>query len=257
MAFATPVRSTDLVDSLRSIRAQKMGAEEWRAAQKKFAEYCFEQDDLYTKIPKDSIYEGQRQFRFDFKARWIEHRSSDQVRSTELASEASAGFSHVAAAVKWYSADKGYGFALAGLPEDVFFHRNILELAKIDAVEPNDVLICDIAPGPKGKLQVIAVHSLQKGQAEAQKSIGSSHGVEGTVEFYNPGKGYGFMNAPTLSEDVYISARVVEQAGLQSLAAGLRVKATIEPGRFGKGFMATAIEVVAPLTRNTAQPSPL
>src|SRR5262249_36701615 len=116
MAFATPVRSTKLVDSLRSLRARRMGGEEWHKVQHEFIEYCLEQDQMYMHVPTDPIYEGQRQLRYDMKARWVDRKD---VNFTG-AEKPSQGFSHHPAVVKWYSVDRGYGFANANVGQDVF-----------------------------------------------------------------------------------------------------------------------------------------
>jgi cold shock CspA family protein len=242
MAFATAVRSTKLVDVLRGIRANRMGAPEWLAVQKEFFEYCFEEDGLYVRLPNDAIYDGQRLLRHDLEARWIEHCSSQNETESESLSMVSTSFSHKPAVVKWYNADLGYGFAEAGLEQDVFFHRNALDQAGIQTAEQGDTLICDIALGPKGKLQAIAIHSVQKGQLGKHPS--SEKVVEGTMEFYNPYKGYGFMRATEVSDDVYVSARVLEISGIETLQSGAKVKASVNPGRYGKGYSATFIEIV-------------
>jgi CspA family cold shock protein len=67
--------------------------------------------------------------------------------------------------------------------------------------------------------------------------------VVGTVEFYNANKGYGFIKATVLPEDIYLSKRVLEQHGLNMVSAGDKVKVSIEPSRLGKGYMASSIEI--------------
>jgi len=250
MAFASPVRSMSLVEELRSIRQRKMGGDEWKAVQKMFIGYCLEQDGLYAHVPKDIIYDGQRQLRYDLNVRWVEQRTSvtldadDSVSSLAASAQDKAGFSHVPATVKWFNAERGYGFAVAGLGQDIFFHRNTLQIAKLDVVDEGDVLICDIAPGPKGKLQIITIHSVQKRQTAPVNALSEKQPVEGSVEFYNSRKGYGFIKASTLPEDIYVSARVLESSGLDDLLSGARVRADVEPGRFGKGFIATSIQLL-------------
>ena len=251
MAFATPLRSTSVVDALRGIKSQKMAATEWRAVQKIFIAYCLEQDELYVRLPKDVIYEGQRQLRNDLKARWIGYNLSDAPASAEEAvssvvtTKPEPGYSHLPAIVKWYNVDKGYGFAEAGLGEDMFVHRNVLQQAEIQSIEAGDTIVCDVAPGSKGKLQVIAIHSYQKRQVEADTAGVRAQSVDGIVEFYDPVKGYGFIRTATLSDDVYLSAKVLEQSGLKGLKSGTKVRAGIEPSRFGKGFMAASVEMLA------------
>jgi cold shock CspA family protein len=217
MAFATPVRSFPLVEKLRTIRSTRMGEDEWSAVQSLFFKYCFEQDSLYVKIPVDEIYDGQRLLRAELKNRWIENK---QVSASAVEARVEPGVSHASAIVKWYNPAKGYGFADANLSEQAFFHRNQLQQAKIETVSIGDTLICDIAPGPKGKLQVIAVHSIQTRQPTKASPVASETQIEGVVEFYNAKKGYGFIKSPALNEDVYVSSKVLEQHGLEFGCSG-------------------------------------
>ncbi len=245
MAFATPVRSTKLVDALRGIRASgKMGSDEWQKVQSQFIAYCFEQDGLYVRLPQDSIYEGQRQLRFDLEARWLQNR--EVTVDVEVDKASRAGFSHRPATVKWYRPDRGYGFADANLPQDVFFHRNNLRESEIDTVSEGDVLICDIAPGPKGKLHVIAIHSVQKSTTLVLAA--DSQSFQGIVAFFNARKGYGFIKADALAEDIYVSSKLLDRLGVRTLLDGDTVKVSVEPGRFGKGLIATSIQLIEPKT---------
>ena len=157
---------------------------------------------------------------------------------------ADAGFSHHPAVVKWFNADKEFGFLEGGLSEDIFIHRNVLKQAKIHSINQGDTLICDIAPGTKGRFQVIAVHNVIRRGASPSELETWSEPVEGTVEFFNAQRGYGFIKTMVLPEDVYVSQRVLEQGRLRTLSPGTKVKVSVEPGQHGKGFSATSLEVI-------------
>lgn len=56
----------------------------------------------------------------------------------------------------------------------------------------------------------------------------------GTVKWFNPTKGYGFIQPQDGSKDVFVHISAVERAGLQSLAEGQVVEYELVPGRDGK-----------------------
>lgn len=56
----------------------------------------------------------------------------------------------------------------------------------------------------------------------------------GTVKWFNPTKGFGFIEPQDGSKDVFVHISAVEQAGLQSLGEGQTVEYEVLPGRDGK-----------------------
>ncbi|MGH1483282.1 MAG: cold-shock protein [Geminicoccales bacterium] len=56
----------------------------------------------------------------------------------------------------------------------------------------------------------------------------------GTVKWFNPTKGYGFIQPEDGSNDAFVHISAVERAGLQSLREGQRVEYELVPGRNGK-----------------------
>jgi CspA family cold shock protein len=56
----------------------------------------------------------------------------------------------------------------------------------------------------------------------------------GTVKWFNPTKGYGFIQPQDGSKDVFVHISAVERAGLQGLADGQTVEYELVPGRDGK-----------------------
>ncbi|WP_448207749.1 cold shock domain-containing protein [Azospirillum sp. sgz302134] len=67
---------------------------------------------------------------------------------------------NVTATVKWYKADKGFGFIrLADGSGEAFLHSKVLApLGEVTLTE-GTILVCDIAESPKGP-QVAAIHSV-------------------------------------------------------------------------------------------------
>jgi CspA family cold shock protein len=56
----------------------------------------------------------------------------------------------------------------------------------------------------------------------------------GTVKWFNPTKGFGFIQPDDGSKDVFVHISAVERAGLRSLIDGQKVTFAIEQGNNGK-----------------------
>lgn len=56
----------------------------------------------------------------------------------------------------------------------------------------------------------------------------------GTVKFFNPGKGFGFIEPEDGSKDAFVHISAVERAGLSSLSEGQKVSYELQPGQNGK-----------------------
>ncbi len=56
----------------------------------------------------------------------------------------------------------------------------------------------------------------------------------GTVKWFNPTKGFGFIEPDDGSNDAFVHISAVERAGLGSLNEGQKVSYDVEPGRDGK-----------------------
>lgn len=56
----------------------------------------------------------------------------------------------------------------------------------------------------------------------------------GTVKWFNSGKGFGFIQPADGSKDVFVHISAVEQSGLGYLTEGQRVSFELERGQQGK-----------------------
>jgi len=56
----------------------------------------------------------------------------------------------------------------------------------------------------------------------------------GTVKWFNPAKGYGFIEPEDGSNDAFVHISAVERAGLTSLSEGQKGSYELQPGQNGK-----------------------
>ncbi|MFQ5757949.1 MAG: cold-shock protein [Acidiferrobacterales bacterium] len=58
--------------------------------------------------------------------------------------------------------------------------------------------------------------------------------MKGTVKWFNPVKGYGFISPDDGSKDAFVHISAVESAGLSNLSEGQQVEYELQPGQNGK-----------------------
>jgi len=166
---------------------------------------------------------------------------------------ASSSAPEVEATVNWYNAEKGFGFvALADGSGDAFLHVSALQASGFQAVAPGALLKVRVGKGQKGRQvdQVVSVAEGPPGDAQAprrpqegrgdrtdrpRRQIDMSSAVEmtGTVKWYNPEKGFGFISPDTGGKDVFVHATALERAGLTTLNEGQQVRINVVQGAKG------------------------
>jgi CspA family cold shock protein len=155
----------------------------------------------------------------------------------------SGGGDRISATVKWFNPIKGFGFVQPsnGLA-DAFVHVSVLEAAGVKDLQDGTELECEVEQGPRGPM-VSVIHSVSEGTVEPEvASDPDAPAVEGTVKFFDPNKGYGFILLDGESQDVFVSGRVVAQSGLRMLDAEARVHVTTRSG--DKGLLAVTVELI-------------
>lgn len=177
----------------------------------------------------------------------------------------------VDAVVKWFNPDKGFGFVeVADGSGDAFLHIRAVEAAGHSDLQPGTRLEVRTAQGQKGP-QVTEVISVDTSTAQAPaprapggfgagpgarprpprpgfgaggggpRHTGPTTELMGTVKWYNPTKGFGFIVAEDGGKDVFIHRSVLMRANLPDLVEGQPVRMGVVDGM--KGREAATIEL--------------
>jgi CspA family cold shock protein len=146
----------------------------------------------------------------------------------------------VDAVVKWFKADKGYGFVeLAGGAGDACLHANALHAAGHEAVPAGAKLRVQVGAGAKGAQVTRVIEVDAAGIVERPQQRSSSDGVRpprrvapdpstaisviGKVKWFDDAKGFGFVASDDGGKDVFVHISVLGPAGISHLAEGQQV----------------------------------
>jgi cold shock protein len=153
-----------------------------------------------------------------------------------------SGAPPVDAVVKWFKADKGYGFVeLAGGQGDAFLHANALHAAGHDTVPAGAKLRVQVGAGAKGAqvtrvLEVDTAGVVERPQRPSGDGFRDSPrprrvapdpstavSVTGKVKWFDDAKGFGFVASEDGGKDVFVHISILGPAGISHLAEGQQV----------------------------------
>jgi CspA family cold shock protein len=139
------------------------------------------------------------------------------------------------AVVKWFKADKGYGFVeLSGGQGDAFLHANALHAAGHDSVPSGAKLRVQVGAGAKGAqvtrvLEVDATGVVERPQRSSSDGPrprrvapdpSTAVSVTGKVKWFDESKGFGFVASEDGGKDVFVHISILGPAGISTLAEG-------------------------------------
>jgi cold shock protein len=166
----------------------------------------------------------------------------------------------VDAVVKWYNAEKGFGFVeLSDGTGDAFLHASAIERMGAGPPAPGTQLRVRVGQGQKGRQVQEITHVGEVGPAPAQPpraprpggfggggyggggyaprepayQAGSGREITGTVKWFNAQKGFGFITPEDGSKDVFVHISALTRSGMNDLREGQVVRVQVVEGRKG------------------------
>ncbi len=163
---------------------------------------------------------------------------------------------HVAGAVKWFDATRGFGFLVDdGGAGDVLVHFSVLrdhgrrtlpEGARVTCtatrrdrgLQAREIVTIDLSTATGPDADVAARRAADR--VDPTGLIDAAGPFEAvTVKWFNRLKGYGFVVRPGVGQDIFVHMETVRRAGLEELAPDQPLRARIAEGR--KGPLAVAV----------------
>ena len=164
----------------------------------------------------------------------------------------------VRAVVKWFHADKGYGFLER---EDgsgnLFCHLTAVRASGRDTLPQGAAVTCETVQGDRG-LQVSQILSVEPpapehGPVDRGRFVDTRYPdpqagappsavmeMPGTVKFFDPARGFGFVVPDEGGREVFVHSSVLLRSGMTDLLPGQRVFVRAES--VPRGLQATEIE---------------
>ena len=137
--------------------------------------------------------------------------------------------------LKWFNATKGFGFAVPEEdPCDAFIHITTLQDADIHELGEGAMISCHVVKGPKGALVTKVDKLIDAGEDPSpitfRVEITEDEVLEkmtGTVKWYKPDKGFGFIIPEDGQKDVFVHKTCLERLNMDLLIPGQQVQMTV------------------------------
>ncbi|RMI13316.1 cold-shock protein [Cellulomonas triticagri] len=153
--------------------------------------------------------------------------------------------------VNWYEPAKGYGFITPdGGGAEIFAHSSAIVGGGVIAEGQRVAFL--VGEGEKGPQ---AEHLLPLGSDAARPAAGTpvDDGADGTVTWYDAGKGFGFITPDSGEQDIFVHARSLS-GDLAELVEGDRVSYRTADGE--KGQQAQGVRLVGGKKSRFTRPAP-
>lgn len=144
--------------------------------------------------------------------------------------------------VIWCNERKGYGFVKIDDTE-VFLHRSTLDRFGLIRLLTGDQITVSLSTNEHGEvIQDLLTVNRPANPTPPGASQPDEDEMRAVVKFFNDIRGYGFVTAEDMSEDVFVHSRVLNDCGFHSLVQGQKLLIRIDDS--GRGPQVQAVRLL-------------
>jgi CspA family cold shock protein len=143
----------------------------------------------------------------------------------------------------WYNERKGYGFVRIG-EEEVFLHRSTLDRFGLVRLLTGDQVTVSLSSNEHGRV-IKDLLSVERplNPAPPVATEPDEGEVRAVVKFFNDLRGYGFVTADDMDEDVFVHSRVLNDCGFHSLIQGQKLLVKVDNST--RGLQVNSVRLLA------------
>jgi cold shock protein len=178
-----------------------------------------------------------------------------QVPTPPVQRQPAGGGTPIAAIVKWFNPEKGFGFVEIGDGfGDAFLSIKALQAIGKDTISPGAKLSVFVNQAEKGRqvTKIVAIDDSRTATApphapssasrprRIEANLSDAKEIFGKVKWFSAEKGMGFVAAEDGGKDVFMHISVVKRAGMEELAEGQRI--SMQVTETAKGRQAVSVQ---------------
>ena len=143
----------------------------------------------------------------------------------------------------WYNERKRYGFVRIG-EDEVFLHRSTLDRFGLVRLLTGDIVAVSLSTNEHGQV-IKDLLSVKRPLSPAPPAAHEPEEGElrAVVKFFNDLRGYGFVTADSLEDDVFVHSRVLNDCGFSSLIQGQKLLVKVDDS--GRGLQVNSVRLLA------------